>query len=312
MAYIARRAAGLIPVWLLVAVFTFLLLHLAPGDPAALMLGPDAPQSAVLELRGRLGLDRPLVEQFVRWLGQMVRGDLGRSIFLAAPVSQLIQERLPVTASLALASLAVALGLGVPLGVWAALRPNSLRDLLVMLVSFAGISVPEFVLGLLLLIAFSVTLGWLPVGGYVPLAQGVVAWAQHLVLPALALGLVHAALIARMARATMLEVLNQEYIRSARAKGLASGKIIWKHAFRNVSLQMVTVTGITLAVLLGGAFITEVVFNLPGLGVLTVGAVERRDYPVVQGVMLVMATLVMVVNTFMDVLYGFVDPRVRL
>lgn len=309
---LVRRLAGLIPVWLLVSLFTFLLLHLTPGDPASVMLGPDASQEAIRELRERMGLERPLPQQFAIWIGGVLRGDFGESIFLAAPVTELILERLPVTASLALSSMAVAVAVGIPFGVWAALRPNGLRDILLMVLSFVGVSIPEFVLGLFFLLFFGVELGWLPVGGYVPIVISLPEWARHMILPSLTLGTINAALVARMTRAAMLEVLSQDYIRTARAKGVATKVIIWKHAFRNVSLNVTTVIGVTVVVLMGGAFITEQVFNLPGVGMLTIGAVQRRDYPVVQGVMLAVATLVMVVNALVDALYSYLDPRVRV
>jgi len=309
--YVARRLMLLVPAWLIMGGLAFALIRLIPGDPAAVLLGMEATPQAVAELRARLGLDQPLPVQFALWLGQVLEGQLGRSFFLGQPVLEAIVGRLPVTLSLTAAALGCAVLLGVPIGVRAATRPNSPTDLAAMTAAVVGLSVPDFALGLGLIVLFGVTLPWLPISGYVPLATSPGGYLAHLLLPALALGIPQAALIARITRSSMLETLSADYVRTARAKGLGEPAVVGGHAFRNTLTQLLTVVGTAAVVLLGGAFVVETVFNLPGLGNLVVMAVKRRDYPLVQGCLLLIATVVILVNLLVDVLYAYVDPRIR-
>lgn len=309
--YIARRLLLLAPAWLLMGAIAFALIRLIPGDPAAVLLGMEATPEAVERLRERLGLNAPLPVQFGIWLGQVVQGELGRSFFLGEPVFGAIVARLPVTLSLAGLALLVAVLLGIPAGMRAARRPNSGTDLAVMGLAVLGLSVPDFAMGLGLMLLFGVTLQWLPISGYVALTADAVGWAAHLLMPALALGLVQGALVARITRSSLLEILATDYVRTARAKGLAEAAVMRRHAFRNALIQVLTVVGNAAVVLLGGAFVIETVFNLPGVGNLVVMAVKRRDYPLVQGCILLIATVVIVVNLVVDVLYAYVDPQVR-
>ncbi|PYM54243.1 MAG: peptide ABC transporter [Candidatus Rokuibacteriota bacterium] len=290
--YVARRLLLLLPAWLIMGSLAFALIRLIPGDPAAVLLGMEATPQAVADLRARLGLDRPLPVQFALWLSRVLEGELGHSFFLGQPVLQAILGRLPVTLSLTVAALTCAVLIGVPVGLRAATRPNSPTDLGTMAAAVVGLSIPDFALGLGLIFLFAVALPWLPVGGYIPLSRSAGGYLAHLALPAFALGVSQAALIARITRSSMLETLTGDYIRTARAKGL-------------------TVVGNAAVVLLGGAFVVETVFNLPGLGNLVVMAVKRRDYPLVQGCLLLISTVVIVVNLAVDVLYAYVDPRIR-
>jgi peptide/nickel transport system permease protein len=301
----------LIPAWLIMGIIAFTLIRLIPGDPAAVLLGLEATPDAVAQLRDRLGLDKPLVTQFVLWLGQIVRGEFGRSYFLAEPVFQAILRRLPVTLSLAGFSLCCAVLLGIPAGLRAALRPNSSTDLGIMAVSVIGLSIPDFAMGLTLMYLFGVALQWLPISEYVPFTASITGWALHLVMPAISIGMIQGALIARITRSGMLEILGMDYVRTARAKGVAEPRVVHVHAFRNALIQVVTVVGNAAVILLGGAFVIETVFNLPGVGNLVVMAVKRRDYPLVQGCIVMISTVVIVVNLIVDVLYAYIDPQVR-
>jgi peptide/nickel transport system permease protein len=301
----------LVPAWLIMGIIAFTLIRLIPGDPAAVLLGPEATPDAVERLSRHLGLDKPLATQFIIWLGQIVRGEFGKSYFLAEPVLQAIVRRLPVTLSLASFSLCCAVLLGVPAGLRAATRPNSSTDLGIMAVSVIGLSIPDFAMGLALMYLFGVAFQWLPISGYVPFTVSVGGWAVHLVMPAFSLGIVQAALIARITRSSMLEILGMDYVRTARAKGVAEPRVIHVHAFRNALIQVLTVVGNAAAILLGGAFVIETVFNLPGVGNLVVMAVKRRDYPLVQGCIVLISTVVIVVNLIVDVLYAYIDPQVR-
>jgi peptide/nickel transport system permease protein len=301
----------LVPAWLIMGIIAFTLIRLIPGDPAAVLLGPEATPDAVERLSRHLGLDKPLATQFIIWLGQIVRGEFGKSYFLAEPVLQAIVRRLPVTLSLASFSLCCAVLLGVPAGLRAATRPNSSTDLGIMAVSVIGLSIPDFAMGLALMYLFGVAFQWLPISDYVPFTVSVGGWAVHLVMPAFSLGIVQAALIARITRSSMLEILGMDYVRTARAKGVAEPRVIHVHAFRNALIQVLTVVGNAAAILLGGAFVIETVFNLPGVGNLVVMAVKRRDYPLVQGCIVLISTVVIVVNLIVDVLYAYIDPQVR-
>ena len=309
--YVARRLMLLVPAWLIMGALAFALIRLIPGDPATVLLGMEATPQAIAELRARMGLDRPLPIQFMLWLSRVLEGELGRSFFLGQPVLDAILSRLPVTLSLTAAALTCAVLIGVPIGVRAATRPNSPTDLGAMATAVIGLSIPDFALGLGLIVLFGVALQWLPVSGYVPLSRSPVAFLQHLVLPALALGIPQGALIARITRSSMLEALAADYVRTARAKGLGEPAVVGWHAFRNTLIHVLTVVGSVAVILLGGAFVVETVFNLPGLGNLVVMAVKRRDYPLVQGCLLLISTVVILVNLLVDVLYAYLDPQIR-
>jgi peptide/nickel transport system permease protein len=309
--YVIRRLAALVPVALVVATMAFVLIHLAPGDPAAIIAGPDAPAEDVARIRSTLGLEQPLHVQLVRWYGRLVQGDLGQSIFLRKPVGEAILDRAEPTLLLTLAAILIAVLIGVPVGVLSARHHNTATDQAFMVFALLGISIPNFLLGLLFVLVFGVWLGWFPVAGYSPLEDGWLDTARSLVLPALALGLVQSALIARIARSSMLDVLREQYITTGRAKGLGERLVVYKHALRNALVPTVTVIGISVAVLVSGAVVVETVFNIPGLGRLIVSAVSRRDYPVVQGVVLVIAGLYMLVNLLVDLSYLIIDPRVK-
>jgi peptide/nickel transport system permease protein len=309
--YVLRRLLALIPVALVVATVSFVLIHLAPGDPAAIMAGPDAPAEDVERIRQSIGLDRPLHVQLARWYARLVQGDLGQSIFLRKPVIDAILDRAEPTLLLTLSAILVAALIGVPAGVISARHHNTATDQTFMMLALLGISIPNFLLGLLFVLVFGVWLGWFPVAGYSPLEDGWLETARSLVLPAFALGLVQSALIARIARSSMLDVLREQYITTGRAKGLAERLVVYKHALRNALVPTVTVIGISFAVLISGAVVVETVFNIPGLGRLVVSAVARRDYPVVQGVVLVIAGIYMMVNLLVDLSYLLIDPRVK-
>lgn len=311
IAYIARRLIALLPVLLIVATVGFFLIYLTPGDPAAVMLGPDATTEELNELRRVMGLDQPLLVQLVRWYYRVLQGDLGHSIFLNRPVLQAIYERLEPTVLLTLLSLAVAVAIGVPAGIIAAVRRNTWIDQLSMGIALFGVSVPNFWLGINLILLFSVYLGWFPVAGYVPLDQSVSGAIRSLVLPAVTLGISASALIARMTRSSMLEVLGQDFIRTARAKGNEEIRVIFRHALRNALIPTVTVIGLAIGGLLAGAVVTETVFAIPGVGRLVISSVMRRDYPVVQGVLMFIAVIYVIVNLLTDILYVYLDPRVK-
>ena len=309
--YVARRIFATIPVMGVVAIIVFLMLRLSPGDPAAIIAGDHATSDEIAEIREHLGLDRPLLEQFIRWLGQLVSGDFGVSIYMEQPVLGLILERVEPTLALAISTMIFAIALAVPLGVIAAWRAGSWVDQTIMALSVLAFSVPVFLIGYGLVMGFSLALELLPVQGFVSISEDPIGFLQHILLPTVALGLVYTALLARITRATMLEVLQQDYIRTARATGAGQRNILFLHALKNAAVPIVTVIGIGIALLIGGAVVTETVFNLPGLGNLVVRAVLRRDYPVIQGALLVIAGIYVIINFTIDVLYVFVDPRVR-
>ena len=310
LAYIVRRLLFTIPVMLLVATGVFLLLHLAPGDPVGIILGPDASEEQRLAMRRELGLDRSLPIQYVDWLGRVARGDLGRSLFLDKPVVSALAERAQPTLLLTTLALLVAVSVGLPSGIIAARSRGSWLDLGAMTVAILGISMPTFWLGLNLILVFAVTLRWLPVAGYQPLSAGLWESLRYLILPAVTLGIAQAALLARMTRSMMLEVLDQDYIRTARAKGLGERVVISRHALRNAFIPLLTVIGLITAALLGGAVVTEQIFNIPGVGRLLIQAIGRRDFPLVQGTVLIIAAIYVLVNLFVDVLYAVIDPRI--
>jgi peptide/nickel transport system permease protein len=309
--YIARRLLALLPVALVVATVSFVLIHLAPGDPASIIAGPDATAEDVERIQRQLGLDAPLPVQLVRWYGRLVRGDLGESIFLRMPVTEAILDRVEPTLLLTLFAIAISIAIGVPAGVVSARHHNTATDQALMVVALLGVSIPNFLLGLLFILCFSVWLGWFPVAGYAPLEYGWTATLRSLVLPAFALGLVQSALIARIARSSMLDVLREQFITAGRAKGLGERAVVYKHALKNAMIPTVTIIGISFAILISGAVVVETVFNIPGLGRLIISAVLRRDYPVIQGVVLCIAGLYMLINLAVDLSYVLFDPRVR-
>jgi peptide/nickel transport system permease protein len=308
--YIARRLWSLLPVLFVVATVVFFLVHLTPGDPAAVILGADATPEALAELRARLGLDKPLLLQFARWCGRMLRGDLGESIFLRRPVTQAIAERLEPTFLLAGLATLFAVLIGIPTGVLAAVYHNSWLDRLFMTVAIFGVAMPNFWLGLNLIFLFALTLPLLPVSGYVPLVDNPWQTLRFLLLPAFSLGFPQSALIARMTRGSMLDVLSQDYIKTARAKGLREMLVIYKHGLKNTMITVLTVVGIVLAITLSGSVVIETVFGLPGIGRLIINSVLRRDYPVIQGAVLFIAAGYVLVNLLIDVLYVYLDPRI--
>jgi len=310
-AYIARRLLATVPVMGVVAVFVFLLLHLTPGDPAAVIAGPYAMPEDVERIRERLGLDEPMHRQFAIWLGSVLRGDLGVSIHSGLPVTRLIGQRLEPTLSLALASITVAVLLAVPLGVLAAWRAGRWIDHTVMVFAVLGFSVPVFVVGYLLIFVFSIRLGWFPVQGFTAIGEGLLPFLRSVALPSLALGLIYAALIARITRASVLRVLAEDYIRTAHAKGLAPRAVLVRHALKNAAVPIVTVIGVGVSLLIGGVVVTESVFNITGLGRLVVDSVLHRDYPVIQGVILMFSGVYVLINLLVDLSYTLFDPRIR-
>ena len=309
--YLLRRLLALIPVLAVVVTVVFFLIHLIPGDPVSVMLGPDATSVQIEETRATLGLDRPIWEQLLGFYARVLRGDLGKSYFLDRPVMSVIAERAEPTLMLTLAGLLVAVAIGVPAGTIAAAHPGSFWDRALMFTALLGVCIPGFWLSLNFIYLFAVKLGWLPAAGYVSVLSDPWLGVRHLLLPAISLGFNQSALIARIARSCMLEVLQQDYIRTAMAKGLSRGIVVYVHAFRNALVPIVTVIGITMAILIGGAVVTEIVFNIPGLGRLVISAILRRDYPVVQGVVLVTATIYVLINLAVDIVYAFIDPRIR-
>jgi peptide/nickel transport system permease protein len=311
LAYIVRRVLATIPVMAVVALFVFSLLYIAPGDPAAVIAGDQATPADVERIRQSLGLDRPFLVQFGDWLWHIAHANLGTSMFTGLPVTQMIAQRIEPTLSLMAVTLVFAISVAVPLGVVAAWRAGTLLDRAIMAFAVFGFSVPVFVVGYLLAYVFALELEWLPVQGYTPLSEGLWPWFENLILPAVALGCVYIALIARITRATMLEVLAQDYIRTARAKGIGQPGILFIHALKNASVPIVTVIGIGIALLIGGAVVTESVFVIPGLGRLTIDAILRRDYPVIQGVVLLFSFVYVLVNLSIDLLYTVLDPRIR-
>jgi peptide/nickel transport system permease protein len=309
--YLASRLAGMAVVMLLVASLVFVITRLAPGDPAAVMLGDQATAADIAALRASYGLDKPLPVQFAYWLRELAHGNLGQSIFLQRPVTQALFERAEPTFFLTLFSIVIATLIGVPCGVAAAVWRGRTVDQVLSAFAMLGASIPSFWFGLILMQIFAVGLGWFPVAGYgdpgVPLGDRL----HHLVLPSIVLGVVNSALILRFARASMLDVLSDDHIRTARAKGLSETRVILHHALANALIPVITVLGLTFALLIGGAIVTETVFGLPGIGNLVVSAVLRRDYPVIQGALLVIAALYVLINLAIDLLYLVVDPRVE-
>jgi len=309
--YALRRILSTLPVMAIVALFVFSLLYIAPGDPAAVIAGDQASPADVERIRANLGLDQPFLVQFGSWVWRLLHFDLGTSIFTNLPVASMIAQRMEPTLSLMMVTLFLTIIVAVPLGVIAAWKAGTWIDRVIMAFAVFGFSVPVFVVGYILAYVFALKFDLLPVQGYTPLSQGVWPWLQNLILPSVALGCVYIALIARITRAAMLEVLQQDYIRTARAKGLGQGGILFIHALKNAAVPIVTVVGIGIALLIGGAVVTESVFAIPGLGRLTIDAILRRDYPVIQGIVLLFSFVYVIVNLLIDITYTLVDPRIR-
>lgn len=311
LSYILRRLLMTAPVMLFVALFVFGLLDFAPGDPAALMAGEDATPQDIAHIRLALGLDEPFLTRFVHWTWSAIHGDLGTSLFTGLPVSQMIVQRLAPTFSLMVMTLLVSVSIAIPLGAFAAWRHNRWQDRGVMVMAVFSFSVPSFAVGYLLAWVFGLQLRWFPVQGYVPFSTGFWVSLHSLVLPALALGSVYVALITRITRATLLETLSQDYVRTARAKGVGNRNILFRHALKNAAVPIITVIGSGVALLISGTVVTETVFSIPGLGRLTVDAILRRDYPIIQGVILLFSVLYVLVNLLVDLLYRVFDPRIN-
>lgn len=310
--YILKRLLSLIPVLMVVSVVVFLIIHMTPGDPAAVMLGPEASPAEVAELRDQLGLNLPLYQQFFSWFIGIVQGNFGFSFFMNEPVLHAFVSHLGPTFSLAILAQLFAIVIAIPLGVIAARKRGSVVDQSFMGFSLLGISVPSFLLGLFLILLFAVHLKWLPVAGYKPLDAGLYLHIRYLILPAIALGMMQAALIARMTRSSMLDILNANYIKTARSKGVKEKVIVYKHALRNAFIPILTIIGQTFGTLVAGAAVVETVFNIPGIGQLIVNSVERRDFAVIQGSIMLVAFSYVTINLIIDLLYGVIDPRVRL
>ena len=306
-----RRFLSAIPVLFIVSLISFGLMRLIPGDPAAAIAGTSATPAQIEQLRRDLGLDEPLLMQLLHYYQGLLQGDFGKSLLLGKGVLAATMERLPVTIGLSLYALVLTLLIGVATGIIAALRQNTWMDQVAMMIAMLGISIPNFFLGLLMIIFFAVKLGWLPSGGYVPFSQDPIGWLRSTTMPAISLALLQAGLLARITRSGMLEVLRQDYVRTARAKGLPERQVILKHALANALIPIVTVVGIIISLLLSGAVVTEALFSLPGMGQLLTQAVLSRDYPMVQGGLLLVTTFLVVVNILVDILYALIDPRVR-
>ncbi len=311
LGFLLRRVLATIPVMAVVALFVFSLLYIAPGDPASIIAGDQATPADVERIRAGLGLDRPFLVRFAEWAWNVLHGDLGVSIFSNLPVSKLIGQRLEPTFSLMILTLLLAIIVAVPIGVLAAWLHGTWVDRLLMALAVLGFSVPVFVVGYMLSYVFALQLDMFPVQGYTPLSNGFWPWLNNLVLPTVALAGVYIALIARITRATMLEILSQDYIRTAKAKGVSGRTVLFLHALKNAAVPVVTVIGLGVALLIGGAVVTESVFAIPGLGRLVIDAILRRDYPIIQGVTLLFAFVYVLVNLGVDVLYTLFDPRIR-
>lgn len=310
-AYVARRLLAAIPVMGVVAVFVFSLLYISPGDPAGVIAGDLATHEDIQRIRVKLGLDQPFPIRFAIWIWSVLQGDLGTSMFTGVPVTTLVAQRLEPTLALAVCTLIMTIIIAIPMGVIAASRAGRWVDRSVMMFSVAGFSIPVFVLAYGMILVFSIWLGWLPVQGYRSVTDGVGPFLRHLILPSLALSLGLIALVARITRASMLDVLAQDYIRTAKAKGLAERNVLLGHALKNAAVPIATIIGIGVALLISGVVVTETVFGIPGMGKLIVDAILRRDYPVIQGVTLLFSLAYVLVNLLIDILYTFLDPRIR-
>ena len=309
--YVIKRLLATIPVMGVVALFVFSLLYLSPGDPAAVIAGDIATEEDIARIRASLGLDQPYLVRFGHWLYDLSRGELGTSIFTGLPVTELIAQRVEPTIALTVCTMIVSVAIAVPLGIVAAAKAGGWIDRMVMAVSVMGFSVPVFVLAYVLIGLFAIQLEWLPVQGYRSISEGFVPFIRHMIMPSVALGVVYMALIARITRASMLDVLAQDYVRTANAKGLAPSTVLIGHALKNAAVPVVTIIGIGVALLIGGVVVTETVFAIPGLGRLTVDAILRRDYPIIQGLTLLFSAVYVIVNLLVDLSYTLFDPRIR-
>jgi peptide/nickel transport system permease protein len=306
-----RRLISAIPVLLLVSLITFGMMRLIPGDPAAAIAGLSATPQQITQIRQDLGLDQPFLVQLFRWYGGLLQGDLGRSILMGQGVFQTVMQRLPVTLALSAYALVLTLLIGLLAGIVSALKQNTVIDQLAMIFAMIGISVPSFFLGLMMIVLFSVHLGWLPTGGYIAFSTDPWGWFRTSTMPAISLALLQAGLLARITRSTMLEVMRQDYIRTARAKGLPHSQVVFRHALANAMIPITTVVGIIVSLLISGAVVTEALFSIPGIGQLLTQAVLNRDYPMVQGGLLLVTAFLVLVNIGIDLLYATLDPRVR-
>ncbi|MEH7225972.1 ABC transporter permease [Bacillus sp. JJ1566] len=309
--YTIRRFISIIPVMFIVSVIVFLIVHLTPGNPAYLILGEDSSPEAVAQLEAQMGLNKPMALQFVDWIKNIFMGDLGQSIYSSEPVTDVIMDRIGPTFSLMITSMALALIIAIPTAIFVVWRRNTFLDPLFTSFSLVGTSIPEFWFAMLLVLGLGVAVPIFPVAGYVPIAEGVGTWIHHLILPAFVLAAVEIGLIARMLRDGMLESVNQDYTKTARAKGVRESIVLMKHVFSNALIPTTTVIGVTVAGLLGGTVIIETMFTIPGIGQLLIDSIYRRDYPVIQGVVLFIAVVYVVVNLLIDLLYAFLDPRIR-
>ena len=310
--YILKRILSLIPVLFVVSIAIFFIIHLTPGDPAAVILGIEATPEQIAVLNEQMGLNLPLYQQYINWVSGVLQGDFGESYFMKETVTEAIWSHLGPTASLAIVAEIIALVFAIPIGIYAAYRRGTAVDQSLMGVSLIGMAVPSFLLGLLLMLFVGVYLQWLPVAGYKPLSTGIWEHFQYLILPAISLGMIQAALVARMTRASMLEVLDANFIKTARSKGVHEHKVVFKHALRNAFLPILTVIGQSFGTLVTGAVVVETIFNIPGLGQLIINSIVRRDFAVIQGVVLFVSLIYVLINLVIDLLYGIVDPRVRL
>ncbi|MCZ8511521.1 ABC transporter permease [Paenibacillus filicis] len=308
--YMIKRSLNLVVILLILSIVVFLYIHLIPGDPAAVMLGSESNPKALQELRQQLGLNDPLYVQYFSWIKQVFQGNIGMSLHSHMPVAELILQRLPVTLTLSVAAFAISIMIGIPLGIVSAVRSNTFTDYVVTILSLIGLSIPEFWAGLLLVMLFSVKLNLLPFAGY-SIDMNIMQNIQYFIIPAFAMGLIQSAIVSRMTRSSFLDVLDQDYIRTARAKGLKQSVIILKHVLKNSMLPIITVLGINFGILLGGTVVIEIVCNLPGLGSLTVSSIMNRDYPVIQGILMYIAFIYLLVNFIVDILYGLLDPRIH-
>lgn len=309
--YLLARLLSAIPVLFVVSVVSFLIIWLVPGDVASEIAGPDATPAELASIREDLGLDRPILERALIWYRDLLQGDLGQSYLLGRSVTDAVLERLPITLSLAGIALVLTIALGLLLGIIAAVRHNTLADQGAMTIALLGLSIPDFWFGIVLIFLFGVQLGWLPTGGYVSPSEDFAGWLRSMTLPALTLAFTQMGVVARMTRSSMLDVLGQDYIQTARAKGLRARAVIFKHALLNALVPVVTLIGVITGVLLGGAVVIETVYSLPGVGRLIIGAIQRRDYPIIQGGLLMTSATFVLVNVVVDILYGWLDPRVR-
>jgi peptide/nickel transport system permease protein len=309
--FILKRLVAAVPVLLLVSLISASIMHLVPGDPAAVMAGQNATDAEIAQIREQLGLNRPFPVKLAGWYADLARGDLGNSILLNRPVLQAIGERVPVTLALGGFALFLTVAVGVPCGVVAAIKANTWVDQAVLTLALIGVSVPNFWLSLMLIVLFGVMLDWLPAGGYIPFADDPVGWVRCLILPAFSLALLQIGLLARITRATVLEILQQDYIRTARAKGLPALMVVGKHVLKNVLVPVVTVVGISFGLLLSGSVVIETVYSIPGMGRLLANAIFGRDYPMIQGGLLITAAVLVLLNLVVDVLYAVIDPRIQ-